>query len=459
MSAADWIIILQWFFLLYFIGMNCGYILLNLLSIGTLKNYMEAKDLGDLPRAYSGYEPPISVLVPAYNEEAAIAGLVRSLLQLEYTEFEVIVINDGSKDDTLATLQREFSLLVFPEAYWQRIKGPGVRAIYRSSVNPSLRVIDKENGGKADALNAGINASRYPLFCAVDTDSILQRDSLLRMAQPFVENPDTVAVGSMVRIANGCEVREGFLADIGLPRNRLALMQIVERLRTLLFGRLGWSFFNAVLIISDALTLFRKESVVEAGGYRVDAIDEDMELIVRLHRLLRLRGARYQITYVPDTICWTRVPENLSTLKRHRSRWQHGLVDSLALNLPLLFHRKGGMVSWLAFPFITLFEWLGPVIEVTGYLFMISAFALGLISVPAFAIFLLVAIGFGMLLSMSSLALEELSIHLYPRPRQLAVLLAAAFLENLGYRQLVALWRSLGLMQRLVYSLRKMASA
>ncbi|HMJ49550.1 MAG TPA: glycosyltransferase family 2 protein, partial [Burkholderiales bacterium] len=185
MNWAAWINGLQWFFLLYFIAVNVGYILLNLLSIRSLKNYMEAQGLADLP-AYSGYEPPISILIPAYNEETTMVNLVRSLLQLHYPEFEIIVVNDGSKDNTLAVLQQEFSLVLFPEAYWQRIKGKGVRAIYRSSVHSNLRVIEKEHGGKADALNAGLNASRYPLFCAVSADSILQIDSLRRAVQPFL---------------------------------------------------------------------------------------------------------------------------------------------------------------------------------------------------------------------------------------------------------------------------------
>ncbi|MGH8753533.1 MAG: glycosyltransferase family 2 protein [Burkholderiales bacterium] len=454
MNPVDSILALQWLFLLYFIGINSGYILLNLLSIRTLRSYMEAENLDDMPRFYSGYEPPVSLLVPVYNDENRIADSVRSLLQLDYPEYEIIVINDGSTDRTFAALEREFSLVAFPEAYWQRLHGKGVRAIFRSTAHPNLRVIEKENGGKADALNAGINASRYPLFCAMDQDSVLRSDSLRRLAQPFVENPDTVAVGSMVRIANGCAMERGFISAIGLPASRLALLQIVEQLRTQLFGRLGWSLFNAVLIISDSFTLFRKESVVEAGGYHTGAIDEDMELIVRLHRLQRLRGARYQIAYLPDTLCWATVPETLSLLRKRRSRWQHGLADSLALNLPLLFHRNGGTVSWLAFPFIMVLEWLGPVIEVAAYILMLAGFALGVVSVPALVIFLLVAIGFGMLLSVSSLALEELSFHLYPRPRQLALLLLVAFLENLGYRQLVALWRVGGIMQRLGSSLR-----
>ena len=437
---------LQWFFLLYFLGINVGYILLNLLSIRALKVYMEARSLAELP-AYSGYEPPISILIPAYNEEATIVALVRSLLQLDYPEFEIIVVNDGSQDGTLAVLQNEFSLVLFPEAYWQRIKGKGVRAIYRSTTNSNLRVIEKEHGGKADTLNAGINASRYPLFCAVSADSILQSDSLRRAAQPFLENPLTVASGGTVRIANDCEVQNGFITGIELPKSGLALMQIVEGLRTFLFGAMGWSTLNAVLIISGAFGLFRKETVIEAGGYHTGTSGEDMELIVRLHQVLRLKGSQYHITFIPDPIFWTKAPENSSALKTKRVNWQRRLAESLTLNMQLLFHRKGGAVSWLAFPFVMIFEWLGPMFEVMGYIFMISGYALGLISWQVFSVFLLVAIGFGMLLSVTALLLEELSFHIYPKTTQLAKLLIAVLLENFGYRQRVSLWRFIGLLR------------
>lgn len=446
MNWTDWITGLQWFFVLYFIGSNIGYILLNLLSIRTLRTYMEARSLGDLP-AYSGYEPPISILIPAYNEEAAITALVRSLALLDYPEFEVVVINDGSEDNTLATLQHDFSLVVFPEAYWQRIKGKGVRAIYRSMTYPNLRVIEKEHGGKADALNAGINASRYPLFCAVSADSILQSDSLRRAVQPFLENPLTVASGGTVRIANDCEVKNGFITGIELPKSGLALMQIVESQRTFLFGAMGWSELNAMLIISGAFGLFRKDTVIEAGGYHTSTSGEDMELIVRLHHMLRLKGSPYHITFVPDPIFWTKAPENSRALKTKRVNWQRRLAESLTLNMPLLFNRKGGAVSWLAFPFVMAFEWLGPVFEVMGYIFMISGFALGLISWQVFSVFLMVAIGFGMLLSVTALLLEELSFHIYPKTSQLAKLLIAVLLENFGYRQRVSLWRFIGLMR------------
>ncbi|HYA20717.1 MAG TPA: glycosyltransferase [Burkholderiales bacterium] len=446
MNWAAWINGLQWFFLLYFIAVNVGYILLNLLSIRSLRNYMEAQGLADLP-AYSGYEPPISILIPAYNEESTMVNLVRSLLQLDYPEFEIIVVNDGSKDNTLAVLQQEFSLVLFPEAYWQRIRGKGVRAIYRSSAHSNLRVIEKEHGGKADALNAGINASRYPLFCAVSADSILQRDSLRRAVQPFLENPLTVASGGAVRVANDCELQNGFLTGVVLPKSGLAMMQVVESLRTFLFGAMGWSELNAMLIVSGAFGLFRKDTVIEAGGYLTSTSGEDMELIVRLHHMLRLKGIPYRITFVPDPIFWTRAPESSRALKAKRANWQRRLAESLNLNMPLLFNRKGGAVSWLAFPFVMIFEWLGPMFEVMGYIFMISGFALKLVSWQVFTVFLLVAIGFGMMLSVTALLLEELSFHIYPRTTQLAKLLIAVLVENFGYRQQVSLWRFMGLLR------------
>ena len=446
MNWTNWNTGLQWFFLLYFIGVNSGYILLNLLSLRALRTYMEAQSLGDMP-AYSGYEPPVSVIIPAYNEEATIVATVRTLLDLDYPEFEIVVVNDGSQDNTFAVLQREFSLVFFPEAYWQRIKGKGVRAIYRSATSPNLRVIEKENGGKADALNAGINASRYPLFCAVDADSILQRDGLRRAVQPFLENPITVASGGAVRIANDCGLKDGFITSIALPKSWLALMQIVESQRTFLFGAMGWSALNAVLIISGAFGLFRKETVIEAGGYLTGTSGEDMDLILRLHYMLRVKGSPYHITFVPDPIFWSMAPENSRALKIKRLGWQRRLAESLTLNMPLLFNRKGATVSWIAFPFVTIFEWLGPMFEVMGYIFMISGFALGLISWQVFAVFLLVAIGFGMLLSGIALLLEELSFHIYHKPTQFVKLLIAVLLENFGYRQRVSLWRFIGLMR------------
>lgn len=422
-----------------------GGLTLNVLAAMTLYRNNQEKVLEDLPQLYAGLEPAISILVPAFNEQATIAASVRSLLQLAYSEFEIIVINDGSRDSTLDVLVREFSLTPFPQTYRGQLATQPIRTIYRSTRYPNLRVIDKHNGGKADALNAGINAARHPLFCGVDADSVLERNSLQRVVKPFLRHPETVASGGTVRVANGCEVKDGYLTRVGLPRNPWALLQVVEYLRAFLFGRLGWSRLNAMLIISGAFGLFRTETVIEAGGYRTKTIGEDMELVVRMHRLLRQRGVPYRIEFVPEPVCWTEAPEDLATLKNQRIRWQRGLSESLTSNWGLMFSRNGGAPGWLAFPFAVLFEWLGPLVELGGYVYMVFAVASGLVSWSAFAVFLFVAIGLSLLLSVSGLLLDEMCFHLNPKARHLAALGLAVILENFGYHQLNALWRLVGL--------------
>ena len=436
---------ITWFVFCYFIALNAGYLTLNAFSLRALRRKGQELFMADLPRAYSGLEPPISILVPAYNEEATIAASIRSMLQLSYAEFEIVIINDGSKDSTLDVLKREFALLPFPEAYRRQIPTQEVRQVYRSTRYPNVRVIDKLNGGKADSLNAGINISRYPLFCGVDADSILQRDSLAKVTEPFLRDPTVVAAGGTVRVANGCEFSGGFLTKVGLPKNIWALFQVVEYLRAFLFGRLGWSSMNGMLIISGAFGVFRKDAVVLAGGYRRDTIGEDMELVVRMHRLLRERRQPYRIEFVPDPVCWTEAPEDYKTLKNQRIRWQRGLAESLNANWGLPLSRNGGVPGWLAFPFMLLFEWLGPLVELGGYVFMVLAFFTGLISWQAFGAFLFVAVGLGILLSASGLLLEEMSFHIYPRGKQLMMLGLVVILENFGYRQLNSVWRLIGL--------------
>lgn len=442
----------EWFFLIYFLAMNTGYIVLNLLSIISLRRYLPSDALHDLPQVYSGLELPISILVPAYNEEATITPTIYSLLQLSYPILEIIIINDGSKDATLDTLKRDFSLLPFPEAYRIKLATKSIRCVYRSSTHPSVRVIDKENGGKADSLNAGINASRYPLFCNVDADTVLERDSLQRIVYPFLEDQRVVATGGTVRIANGCDVSGGFLVKVRLPTNLLALFQVVEYMRAFLFGRLGWSAIGGLLIISGAFGLFRKETVLLAGGFRVNTIGEDMELVVRIHRLLRKQKKPYRMVFLPDPVAWTEAPEDLRNLKNQRVRWQRGLTESLTSNFGLMFSRNGGVPGWVAFPFMMFFEWLGPLVELTGYILMVTFFWFGLISEYAFWMFIFATIGFGLLLSMSGLFLEEMSFHTYTRPRDLVWLLGAVVLENLGYRQLNSVWRLIGLFKWLAGS-------
>lgn len=441
---------LQVFFLLYMLCLGLSYFALNIVAIITIIRHMQTHRLDYLLDSFSEFQPPITMLVPAYNEATTIESSVRSLMQLIYAEYEVIVINDGSIDDTLKILIEEFKLVSVPQAYPLRITVKDIRGFYQSKKYRNLRVIDKKNGGKADALNAGINASRYPLFCSIDADSILQRNSLNQIVQPFLSDPKTIAAGGTVRVINGSKVKDGFLIKAGLPRKILAQMQIVEYLRAFLFGRLGWTPINAMLIISGAFGLFNKQSVLDVGGYKSDTIGEDMELVVRLHRFYRERKRPYRITFVPDPICWTEVPEDLKSLRSQRTRWQKGLFESLLKNRSLLFNRRGGAVGWLAFPFMLIFELLGPLIEVLGYIFIIFGFIFGLVSLEVFLLFFLLAVGIGMLISVTSLLLEEISFHIYSEPWQILRLFFVAIIENFGYRQLITLWRLEGLVKSLL---------
>lgn len=437
----------QAFVLVYFLALNVGYLLLNFSALLTIRSHMRKRaDYGE-DSPYLDVEPAISLLVPGFNEEATIRASVRSMLQLQYPEFEVLVINDGSSDGTLQALIDEFDLESQEAIVRKAVQHKPIRAVYRSRRYANLRVVDKENGGKADALNVGINLARHELFCAVDADSILQRDSLIRVVQPFVEDPRTVAAGGTVRIANGSQVRGGFLMRAGLPSSWLARLQIVEYLRAFLFGRLGWSPLNGILIISGAFGVFDRNKVEAVGGYRTDTVGEDMELVVRLHAWHRRRRIRYRITYVPDPICWTECPEDLRTLGRQRSRWQRGLSESLTMHAPWRFGLHGGAAAWLAWPFMALFEWLGPLIELAGYLVMTTGFVLGQINLFAFVLFLMVSLGLGILLSVNALLLETLSFRVYQRNRDLLALFVMAVAENFGYRQLTLVWRCRGLWQ------------
>ncbi|MBI5451743.1 MAG: glycosyltransferase family 2 protein [Gammaproteobacteria bacterium] len=450
-SWHDIIIISQWFFLIYFLAINSCYLMLNIFSTLYVRSYMPGKTLEELPQIYSGLELPISILVPAYNEEKSIASSIQSMLQLNYPLFEIIVINDESTDGTLRELIEKFSLVPFPEAYRAHLKTAAILGIYCSTRHPNLRVIDKRNGGKADALNAGINAARYPLFCAVDADSVLQRTSLQRIVRPFLEDHRVVAAGGTIRVGNGCKISGGFLQEIRLPSNPLALLQVVEYLRAFLFGRLGWSYIGGLLIISGAFGLFRKETVIAVGGYHIDTVGEDMELVLRIHRVLRKNKKAYRMVFLPDPVAWTEVPEDFRSLMNQRARWQRGLSESLIGNIGLLFSRNGGAPGWIAFPFMILFEWLGPVIEVSGYILMITLYWLGLLSVTAFLVFIFAAIGLSLLASFSSLLLEEVSFHMYKRPRHLALIMVTVIIENFGFRQLNSIWRLYGLIQWMVY--------
>jgi cellulose synthase/poly-beta-1,6-N-acetylglucosamine synthase-like glycosyltransferase len=440
--------VIEWTFLAYFAAINAAYLAQCLLAVFRVRRYLKSSAIDELDPAYSSVHLPISLVVPAYNESRSIVTSVKALLQLEYPDFEVVVVNDGSTDDTLEKLIAAFQLYRYPEAYHKQVPCRPVRATYRSARYRNLRVVSKENSGnKADAANAGINICRNPLVAIVDADGVLQRNSLTRAVRPFLENPETVAAGGAIRIANGCKLREGFLEEVALPRNPLALMQVIEYLRSFLFGRMGWEPLGAVLIVSGAFGVFRRTTLIEVGGFNPEAVGEDMELIVRIHRMMKQQRRRYHIGFIPDPVCWTDAPETLKDLGSQRARWHHGLGQALMLNRWLMLNPRGGTVSWLAIPFYVLFELLGPLIEALGFVLFLGGAVFGLIAWADAGIFLLLALSLGMMLSVCAIMLEEFSFPMYRKSRDLALLYAAALLENFGYRQLTVWWRLKGLLR------------
>lgn len=432
------------------LAQNLIYLIQLLLAAGALAARPSIPQSGVLWRRYAEASPPIALLAPAYNEALTIVQSVRSLLSLRYPSFEVIVINDGSSDATLQVLIDAYDLQPAQRHFDRALEHQPIRGVYAASHQPRLIVVDKENGGKADALNAGINVSRAPIFCSMDADSLLEPDALLRAVRPFVEDPErTVAVGGTVRIANGCLIRDGQVLEVRPPRNVLALLQTVEYLRAFLMARLAWSRINTLTIISGAFGLFRRARVVEVGGYTRGTVGEDMELVVKLHRLMRDQGRPYRVGFVPEPVCWTEAPEDLRVLGRQRARWHRGALETFERHWDVMFRPRYGRLGPVGFGYILLVDVLGPVVELLGYLLIPAFWALGLLSTDYLLAFLAVTFTFGVVISVGSLALEESELRRFPHARHLLLLTAVAVLENFGYRQLNNLWRLRGLWQYL----------
>lgn len=433
--------------LFYFIILNGFYLFTTVLAFVSLRRYADwLRVREDQEFTIARGAPPITLIAPAYNEETTCVESIKSLLTLRYPEYEVLVINDGSKDRTLECLKEAFQLELKPRLATAELPTKRVRGIYQSRRHPNLWVIDKENGGKADALNVGLNYCRTPVFCAIDADTLLENDALIRVARPFLEDRSTVAVGGIIRIINGCTVGHGRVTRVRLPSNLIARLQVIEYLRAFLAGRVGWSALNAMLIISGAFGLFRRATVVDAGGFAADTVGEDMELVVRLHRYCLERNLKYRITFVPDPVAWTECPESLKVLGRQRDRWHRGLVQTLMTHSKMLLNPRYGRVGMLAFPYFFFLEMLGPLIETLGYFSFAVSIAFGTVDTRFALAFLLLAFTFGVGLSSISLILEELTFRRYKRGADFVQLFLLALVENFGYRQMSVYWRMKGLL-------------
>lgn len=394
--------------------------------------------------------PPISVIAPAYNEELSITQSVRALLALEYPNHEVIVVNDGSKDATLKRLTEDFHLVAYDRPQVAELQVTRITGVYRSRTHPNLIVIDKENGRKADAVNAGLGFAQTPLVCVIDADSIIETDGLLRAVEPYMFDDGTlVAVGGAIRIVNGCEVRGGSLRKVGIPKEWLARFQVVEYLRAFLTARVANAEYNALLLISGAFGLFRRSTLVDIGGYRHDTVGEDLELVVRIHRHCRENDIPYSIDFVPEIVCWTEAPISLAGLRNQRARWQQGALETLGTHRRMLFNPRYGRIGLLMMPQIVIEDIIGPPAELIGYLVIPAAWALGILSPELALAFVTLTFVFGTALSFGTLALEESQLRRTPTALDLVRIAMAAIIENFGYRQANLVFRLVGIKRHL----------
>lgn len=428
-------------FLMYYLGVMLV-LAFVLVVVGwfAVNHYVRMRPLRDYRHVgTSELSMPVSILVPGYNEELTIVESVRSLLATQFSQLEVIVINDGSKDKMLEVLQEAFKLVAIERTPRSGLPTAAVRAVYASPLDSRIVVIDKVNGGKADALNAGINYSQYPLVSAIDADTMLDPGALARLVWEFQSHPDTVATGGIVRIANGSTVKDGRLVSIATPhRQFMANVQIVEYLRAFLGGRLGWSRLGMLMIISGAFGLFRRDVLVNAGGYSPDTITEDAELVLRIRKYQADHDLPCRITFFPDPICWTEAPTTMKGLVRQRDRWQRGLGETLLRHKNMLFRKKYGRIGWVALPYFWAFEFLEPLITVTGMIITPLAIIFGFGSVPVYILMLAFAFAYGYFISMIIILLEERAFRRYPNWQDLRRMTTVAFFENFGFRQ----WQS-----------------
>jgi cellulose synthase/poly-beta-1,6-N-acetylglucosamine synthase-like glycosyltransferase len=430
----------------FFVLINTIYLVQLLVAFPAVRRRMKARALEDFRDIEeSGLAPPISILVPAYNEGKNIIGSVRSLLALRYPRLEVVVINDGSTDDTLQQLVSEFGLRLTPRVYWQRIKSKPVLGIYWSPAYPGLWVLDKANGRKADAVNAGFNLASAPYVCVIDGDSVLEEDAMAAMMTAILPRAaETVAAGGTVRIANGCGISPAGVTSVGVPGTWLGRTQVVEYLRAFLFGRVAWAEAGSLMIVSGAFGIFRKDVVVEVGGFRHDTVGEDMDLVVRMHRQLRSAGRPYRVAFVPDPVCWTECPETIRGLRGQRERWTRGLGETLDHNRVMLANPRFGTIGLLGMPYYMLFEYLAPIVEIAGFVLLPVGWGLGLLDGVHLIVFLAASWAYGLCLSLATLVLEELSFRRYGAGHLLR-LAGAAVLECLWMRQVHSWWRLVAL--------------
>ncbi|TVQ14978.1 MAG: glycosyltransferase [Bacteroidetes bacterium] len=422
-----------------------SYVTLALFSALSMLKYIRSNSFVDYKVLLSSpLAPSISIIAPAFNEGKTIIDNIRSLLSLHYNDFEVIIVNDGSSDNTMEKIVKAYDLELVEFVYEDKIVTQTIRGIYKSRNKAfnKLIVIDKANGGKADALNAGINFSQMDYISVVDVDSVLVEDALLIMAKPFLEETDRkiIASGGVIRIANSCKIEDGKITEVKLPRKFLPRVQVLEYTRSFLMGRMAWSKLNGLLLVSGAFGMFNRDIMLKVGGYNTNLVGEDMELIVRMRRYMSEQKQKYKVIYIPDPLCWTEVPATLKVLGRQRDRWTRGTMESLFIHFKLFFNPKFGSLGLMGHPYWFFFEWLAPILEFVGIIYFIIIAVLGIPNWPFFFLLLGVVYFFAVTLTHWAILFEELSFHRYQKKREVVTMLFTSMLEPIFYHPFILIF-------------------
>ena len=447
-AIRSFIVIFNYFCMAFTILLNLIYIVQLFISMIRVHNNYN-KTFSDDFHSYVDSDNllPISLIIPAYNEEENIVQNIRSLMKLNYPMYEIIVVNDGSTDKTGELVIQAFHMHKIETAIRYQIPTQKIEAVYFSREFPNLLYVQKQNGGKSDALNAGINISRYPLFTCLDADSRIEKDALLRLSMEFIKDSRTVVAGGLVRIANGSKIVDGELKGFSMPQKLIERFQIVEYYRSFLMGRVFWSASNSLLIVSGAFGLFRKQTVIDVGGYKRNTIGEDMEIVVRIHRYMKKNRKKYRVKFDEFSICWTQGPMSMQDIRSQRRRWQIGLMDTLISHIGMTFNPRYGFVGLISVPYNWIFELLGAVVEVIGYFLIPFSLIMGELNMFFFVIYFLLSVALGVILSEGSLVLEQYTHRAAMNAKQSIAISVYAVLENFGYRQMITIFRVEGILK------------
>ena len=415
-----------------------SYLLLGIFSALALRKYLRKNSYINYNMlVLSPLSPRISIIAPAFNESKTIIDNVRTLLALYYNNFEVILVNDGSTDDTFNKVKEAYELIRVNYYFDYRLPCERIKGVYKSN-NPSynrLTVIDKNNGGKADSLNAGINICHSNLFISIDADSIIEPDSILKLVKPFLEEKErkVIGTGGVIRIVNSCDVERGHIREIKIPQKILPRLQVLEYTRAFLLGRMAWSHLDGLMLISGAMGIFDRETVIKAGGYSIKTVGEDMELVLRMRRYMTEHDQKYEVTYIPDPLCWTEVPSDLKSLRKQRTRWTRGLIESLRTHRIMFFNRKYGRLGLLGYPYWFFFEWLAPLIAFSGFIYTVYLIVTNALNWPFYLLLFIFVYSFAVSLSTWAVLFEEITFHKYNKKRDVLKLLSAALFEPFFY--------------------------